>query len=47
MVSSWLTMSVWKKSASVVTNESALIVTVLTCLSSASVFSSVRLMASW
>ena len=40
-------MGVWKKSASVVTNESALIVTVLTCLSSASVFSSVRLIALW
>ena len=47
MVSSWRSMSVWKKSASLVTNESALIVTVLTCLSSASVFSSVRLIALW
>ena len=40
-------MSVWKKSASVVANESALIVTVLTCISSASVISSVRQMALW
>ena len=37
MDASWRSMSVWKKSASVVTNESALIVTVLTCFSRASV----------
>ena len=47
MVSSWRSMSVWKKSASVVTTESALIVTVFTCFFGASVFSSVRLIALW
>ena len=47
MVSSWRRMSFWKKFASLNANEYALIVTVLTCFSSASVFSSVRLMASW
>ena len=47
MVSSWRSMSVWKKSASVVTTESALVVTVFTCFFGASIFSSVRLIALW
>ena len=47
MVSSSHSVSVWKKSFSLNAEESDLIVTVLTCFSIASVFSSVCLMASW
>ena len=44
-VSSWRSRSVLPKSASVVARDSALMVTVFTCSSSASVFSRVSLMA--